>query len=130
NATALADWLVRRGVPFRSAHRLVSRAVRECLDGGFTLENFPLESYRRIDDAFDQDLYAALTLDAVLAARDVRGGTSRRAVKAALARARADHSDSRAAPAGGRVGPARPRGPSLLLPHEWGRGRARAVTRP
>ena len=96
NATDLADYLVRKGVPFRSAHRIVSRAVRECLDGGFTLDTFPLENYRKISDAFEQDLYASLPLEAILAARDVRGGTSKRAVKAALARARAAHRTSRA----------------------------------
>jgi argininosuccinate lyase len=84
----------------------VSRAVRECLDGGFALETFPLENYRKISDAFDQDLYAALTLDAILSARDVRGGTSRRAVKAALARARAS---LRSSPASARAGRARAR---------------------
>ncbi len=105
NATDLADYLVRKGVPFRSAHRLVSRAVRACLDGGFALETFPLESYRAISDVFEQDLYAALTLDAILAARDVRGGTSRRSVKAALASTRA----GLRAPASGRAGRARAR---------------------
>jgi argininosuccinate lyase/amino-acid N-acetyltransferase len=106
NATDLADYLVRKGVPFRNAHRLVSRAVRECLDGGFALETFPLANYKKISDAFDPDLYEVLTLDAILAARDVHGGTSKRAVKAALARARAAH---RSAPARAGTGRARAR---------------------
>jgi argininosuccinate lyase/amino-acid N-acetyltransferase len=88
NATDLADYLVRKGVPFRSAHRIVSRVVRECVDGGFTLEGFPLERYRKISELFAADLFAALTLDAILAARAVTGGTSPVSVKAALKRAR------------------------------------------
>jgi argininosuccinate lyase len=88
SATDLADYLVRKGVPFRNAHRLVSRAVRECVDGGFTLESFPLERYRKISDAFGDDLYEALTLAAILAARGATGGTSPAAVRAALKRAR------------------------------------------
>jgi argininosuccinate lyase / amino-acid N-acetyltransferase len=88
NATDLADYLVRKGVPFRNAHRLVSRVVRECIDGGFALESFPLERYRKISDAFGADLFPALELEAILAARDAAGGTSPAAVKAALKRAR------------------------------------------
>jgi argininosuccinate lyase len=87
SATDLADYLVRKGVPFRQAHRLVSRVVRECLESGLTLATFPLERYRRISDRFEKDLHEHLTLDAVLAARAVRGGTASLTVNVALKRA-------------------------------------------
>jgi argininosuccinate lyase/amino-acid N-acetyltransferase len=87
NATDLADYLVRKGVPFRVAHRLVSRVVRACLESGLTLESFPIEQYREISEQFSNDLYDHLTLDAVLAARAVRGGTAPIAVNIALKRA-------------------------------------------
>jgi len=87
NATDLADYLVRKGVPFRVAHRLVSRAVRECIKAGLTLEAFPIAGYRRISDQFAPDLFDHLTVDAVLSARAVRGGTSPLAVNVALKRA-------------------------------------------
>ncbi len=87
NATDLADYLARKGVPFRIAHRLVSRVVRECIESGVTLDHFPIERYRQISDQFASDLYDHLTLDAVLAARAVRGGTAPLAVHVALKRA-------------------------------------------
>jgi argininosuccinate lyase len=87
NATDLADYLVRKGVPFRIAHRLVSRAVRECIDRGVDLEHLPLDRYRKISDEFENDLYDHLTLDAVLSARAVRGGTAPLTVNVALKRA-------------------------------------------
>jgi argininosuccinate lyase/amino-acid N-acetyltransferase len=87
NATDVADYLVRKGVPFRLAHRHVSRVVRECIDGGYTLETLPLARYRSICDQFGPDLPEHLTLDAVLSARAVRGGTAPLSVNVALKRA-------------------------------------------
>ncbi|MBL8843187.1 MAG: argininosuccinate lyase [Planctomycetes bacterium] len=87
NATDLADYLVRKGVPFRMAHRHVSRVVRECTEAGLTLETLPIERYRAICDVFAPDLYEQLTLDAVLSARAVRGGTAPLAVHPAMKRA-------------------------------------------
>ncbi|MSR47591.1 MAG: argininosuccinate lyase [Planctomycetes bacterium] len=87
NATDLADYLVRKGVPFRLAHRHVSRAVRECIDSGCTLETFPLDRYLAICDQFGPDLHQHLTLDAVLSARTARGGTAPLSVHVALKRA-------------------------------------------
>ena len=87
NATDLADYLVRKGVPFRVAHRLVSRAVRVCVESDCALETLPIERYRDIADEFGPDLYEHLTLDSILAARAVRGGTAPLMVHVALKRA-------------------------------------------
>ena len=87
NATDLADYLVRKGVPFRLAHRHVSKVVRECVARGCTLETLPLARYQAICDQFGPDLPEHLTLDAVLSARTVRGGTAPLSVNVALKRA-------------------------------------------
>jgi len=87
-ATDLADYLVRRGLPFRQAHELVGRAVLACEERGLTLRELPLEMYRDISPLFDQDLYAVLDFAASVEARNVTGGTARRAVEAQIERAR------------------------------------------
>jgi argininosuccinate lyase len=87
-ATDLADYLVRRGVPFREAHHLVGRAVRLSEERGAPLSGLTLEDYRAISPAFGEDLYAALDMEASVEARSVRGGTARAAVEAQIARAR------------------------------------------
>ncbi|MBI1886103.1 MAG: argininosuccinate lyase [Chloroflexi bacterium] len=86
-ATDLADYLVRKGLSFREAHRAVADLVRYADSQGKRLSGLALEEYRRFSPLFDDD---ALRLDvqAALAARDVPGGTSPRQVAAALKRAR------------------------------------------
>ncbi|MGC8827254.1 MAG: argininosuccinate lyase, partial [Anaerolineae bacterium] len=87
-ATDLADYLVRRGVPFRTAHELVGRAVQRAEELGVTLGRLPLEEYRAISPAFEADLYDALSLEASVAARHSEGGTAPAAVRRQLAEAR------------------------------------------
>jgi argininosuccinate lyase len=87
-ATDAADWLLRRGVPFREAHEAVGRVVRLCQERGSTLGELPLEQWRRVHPAFGPDLLPALELENVVRARDSFGGTAPRRVRAALARAK------------------------------------------
>jgi argininosuccinate lyase len=87
-ATDLADYLVRRGVPFREAHEVVGRVVRHALDTGRTLETLELEELRRFSPRFGPDVRQALTVEASLRARAVAGGTAPEAVRQALALAR------------------------------------------
>jgi argininosuccinate lyase len=89
NATAAANYLVGRGVPFRQAHAAVGRAVQHALAAGKPLEQLALEELRRFSPEFKDDVYGFLTLEAVLAAHDVPGGTAAKRVEAALAEARA-----------------------------------------
>lgn len=89
NATAAANYLVRRGVPFRRAHAAVGQAVQHCLETGKALEKLSVEELRRFSPEFDQDVFGLLTLEAVLAAHDVPGGTAPARVKEALAEAQA-----------------------------------------
>jgi argininosuccinate lyase len=87
-ATDLADYLVRKGLPFRQAHEVVGRVVRHALEAGKTLEGLSLEELRRFSDLFASDVRAAITVDASLRARAVTGGSAPAAVSRALALAR------------------------------------------
>ena len=63
NATDLADYLVRKGLPFRSAYRISGAIVAECMEKHLVLETFPLEDYRRHSELFDSDVYEAVDLE-------------------------------------------------------------------
>jgi len=94
-ATDLADYLVKKGLPFREAHEIVGRVVRHALDAGKELTALSLEELRRFSPLVDADVHAALSVEASLAARNVAGGTGPEAVRKALAEARrlvGDHS--------------------------------------
>jgi argininosuccinate lyase len=88
-ATDLADYLVRKGVPFRDAHGIVARAVREAEGVGCDLSGLPLAVLKRFSPAIGDDVFDSLSLEGSVAARDHLGGTAPRRVKAAVARARA-----------------------------------------
>jgi argininosuccinate lyase len=87
-ATDLADYLVKKGVPFRDAHEVVGRIVRHALAAGKGLDALSLEELRRFSSLVEDDVHAALTVNASLAARNVEGGTGPDAVRRALADAR------------------------------------------
>lgn len=89
NATDLADYLVDRGVPFRDAHHAVGRIVSEAIGMGLTLEDMPLDALRRHCKQIDPDVFERLSTRAVIARRDVIGGTAEPRVRHALAAARA-----------------------------------------
>jgi argininosuccinate lyase len=88
-ATDLADYLVRKGLPFREGHEVVGKVVRHALARGVGLEALTLGDLRRFSDRFEADVHEALTVDASLRARAVTGGTAPDAVRRSLALARA-----------------------------------------
>ncbi len=88
-ATDLADYLVKRGLPFRDAHEAVAHAVREAADAGRDLSELPLETLRRFSPLIGEDVYAVLTPEGSVAARDHIGGTAPAQVRRAVAAARA-----------------------------------------
>ncbi|MFO0874291.1 MAG: argininosuccinate lyase [Phycisphaerales bacterium] len=88
NATELADYLVRAGVPFRDAHESVGRAVRRAIERGVALEAMPLDELRGFDGRIGPDVFAALSPEAAVARRDVIGGTAPARVREAIAEAR------------------------------------------
>jgi argininosuccinate lyase len=87
-ATDLADYLVKKGLPFRDAHEAVARAVREAEAMGCDIADLPLATLRQYAPAADEDVYAVLTIGGSLASRAHVGGTAPSRVRAAVARAR------------------------------------------
>ncbi|MGN1094913.1 MAG: argininosuccinate lyase [Eubacteriales bacterium] len=75
-ATDLADYLVRRGLPFRTAYKIVGSVVGACIEKGKTLETLSLEEYKEFSDVFEEDLYEAIDLSACVEKRISLGGTS------------------------------------------------------
>jgi argininosuccinate lyase len=88
-ATDLADYLVKKGLPFRDAHEAVARAVRACEARGCDLPDLSLEQLREFSPLVQEDAYAVLTVAGSLAARDHLGGTAPNQIRAAIARSRA-----------------------------------------
>jgi argininosuccinate lyase len=87
-ATDLADYLVCKGVPFRDAHEVVGKAVRLGVDTGRDLAEMTLEELQEFSDRIGQDVFAVLTLEGSVAARDHLGGTAPAQVRVAVKRAR------------------------------------------
>lgn len=76
NATDLADYLVRKGLPFRQAHEVVGRTVLYCLQQGKVLLDLTLDEFRQFCDRIEADVYDALAIERVVAARNSLGGTA------------------------------------------------------
>ena len=74
NATDCADYLVKKGMPFRDAYKISGRLVAECIDKGLTLETLPLESYRELSGLFSEDIYDAISLETCVKERSSFGG--------------------------------------------------------
>jgi argininosuccinate lyase len=87
-ATDLADYLVKKGLPFRDAHEAVARAVRACETRGCDLPDLTLDELRAFSPLVADDAFAVLTVAGSLAARDHPGGTAPAQVIAAIARSR------------------------------------------
>jgi argininosuccinate lyase len=87
-ATDLADYLVKKGLPFRDAHEAVAHAVKVCVDRGCDLSDLSLEEMRRFSPLIEQDVFNVLTLEGSVAARNHIGGTAPDQVRAAIAHVR------------------------------------------
>ena len=87
-ATDLADYLVRKGVPFRDAHEAVGRAVRHGIERGRDLADMSLDELRAFCEIVDEDVFEVLTLEGSVGARSHVGGTSPARVREAIAEAR------------------------------------------
>lgn len=85
-ATDLADYLAKRGVPFRDAHEVVAHAVKTCLQRGIDLAELPLAELKALNPAVGDDVLQVLTLRGSLDARNVLGGTAPVQVRAQIAR--------------------------------------------
>ena len=83
-ATEAADYLVKKGIPFRQAHDLVGKLLREAERQAKPWTQLPLEDFRRISPAFDADVANALQLAAAMQSKNVPGGTAENSVRAAI----------------------------------------------
>jgi len=83
-ATEAADYLVRRGVPFRQAHDVIGKVMREAEKQNVSWTVLPLETLKKLSPAFDADFAKSLSLEAALAAKNVPGGTAPESVRAAI----------------------------------------------
>jgi argininosuccinate lyase len=82
NATDLADYLVRKGIPFRQAHEVVGHVVKRAMAEGLPLEALPLESYHQVHEAFEPDVFESLSLEACVQGRALPGGPAPAACQA------------------------------------------------
>jgi argininosuccinate lyase len=88
-ATDLADYLVKKGLPFRDAHEVVAHAVKDAIAAGVDLSELPLDKLKAYNPAIEQDVYEVLSLRGSLNARNILGGTAPAQVRAQVARHRA-----------------------------------------
>jgi argininosuccinate lyase len=88
-ATDLADYLVKKGLPFRDAHEVVAHAVKDAIAAGVDLSELPLDKLKAYNPAIEQDVFEVLSLRGSLNARNILGGTAPEQVRAQVARHRA-----------------------------------------
>ena len=89
NATELADYLARKGMPFREAHEMVGQVVRRAIELDKELDQLPLSEFRSFSTLFNEDVHLALSLEQTLKSKSQVGGTSTELIAASLATARA-----------------------------------------
>ena len=87
-ATDLADYLVRKGVPFRDAHDAVGRSVAAADASGLALTDLSLDTLQKFSEKIDTDVFQVLTLEGSVASRDHPGGTAPNRVRSAVTEAR------------------------------------------
>lgn len=85
NATDCADYLVKKGMPFRDAYKITGTLVARCIEKELTLETLPLEDYREMTELFTDDVYEAISLETCVRERKSEGGPSPDAVKEQIA---------------------------------------------
>jgi argininosuccinate lyase len=88
NATELADYLVRKGVPFREAHEVVGKVVLKAIEKGGELDDLSLDDLRALSNKIEDDVFECLTLEQTLRTKAQVGGTAPDQVAEALANAR------------------------------------------
>lgn len=84
NATDCADYLVKKGIPFRKAYKIVGQIVSYCIDNNTTLEDLQMEQYKKFDNNFESDIYDAISLEKCVTNRNTVGGPSLSQVKSRI----------------------------------------------
>ncbi|NLT14930.1 MAG: argininosuccinate lyase [Clostridiales bacterium] len=81
NATDCADYLVKKGLPFRDAYTVIGKLIRYCSENGKTLETLSLETYKTFSQLFERDVYTAVSLETCVEQRNVPGGPASQSVR-------------------------------------------------
>ncbi len=81
NATDLADYLTKKGTPFRAAYKIVGQIVAECIAKNLVLDTYPLEEYKKYSPLFEEDLYEEISLETCVNKRLSEGGASPKSVR-------------------------------------------------
>lgn len=89
-ATDIAEYLVRKGIPFRTAHEITGKIVRYCIEKKKTLSDVRIDEYKSFSSAIDEDLYRFISTHASVSARKSFGGTSSQSVRAQIKRFKRD----------------------------------------
>ena len=84
NATDCADYLVKKGMPFRDAYKITGTLVHTCIEKGCTLETLPLYEYKKLTENFDEDVYDVISLETCVMQRKAAGGPAPESVKAQI----------------------------------------------
>ncbi len=84
NATDLADYLVKKGMPFRSAYKISGTIVAECISKRLVLETYPLEDYKKYSDLIEEDVYKEIALETCVEKRISVGGTGLESIEAQI----------------------------------------------
>ena len=84
NATDLADYLTKKGLPFRTAYKTVGEIVAYCIEKGYVLDNMPLAEYQKFNEMFEDDLFDEISLEACVQKRISAGGTGPDSVEAQI----------------------------------------------
>ncbi|MDR1891956.1 MAG: argininosuccinate lyase, partial [Oscillospiraceae bacterium] len=88
NATDCADYLVRKGLPFRDAYKIIGRIVARCIEQSANLEDLPIATYREFSELFDEDVYEAINLENCVNRRNMTGAPAPEQVKRQIERVR------------------------------------------
>jgi len=84
NATDVADYLVKKGIPFRSAHETIGRMVLYCIDNGKAIEELSMQEFKKFSDKIEEDIYAEISLEKCVSGRNIPGGPAVEMVKASI----------------------------------------------
>ncbi|MGV2470370.1 argininosuccinate lyase, partial [Bacillus subtilis] len=89
NATEVADYLAKKGMPFREAHEIVGKLVYTCIQKGIYLSDLPFETFTEASDLFEEDIYTVLGPYVAVEKRTSAGGTGFKQIQLALEKAKA-----------------------------------------
>ncbi len=85
NATDLADYLTKKGTPFRAAYKIVGQIVASCIEKNCVLDDYPLTEYKKYSELFEEDLYEEISLKTCVEKRNSEGGASPKSVRKQIA---------------------------------------------